>query len=166
MNPIRARSKRPVKPILKAKRPVLYVGGGVILSNANKELTELAEKLTIPVTMTLMGLGGFPGTNPLSLGMLGMHGSYASNMAVAKSDLLIAVGARFDDRVTGRLDAFAPHAKIIHIDIDPTSISKNVEVDIPIVADCKNALQAMNNWFDNSNDFDAKTSCRQTSTLD
>ena len=143
------------KAYLKAKRPVLYVGGGVILANASKELTELAEKTQTPVTMTLMGLGGFPGSNPLSMGMLGMHGSYASNMMVAKSDLLIAVGARFDDRVTGRLDAFAPHAKIIHIDIDPTSISKNVEVDIPIVADCKQALLAMNSWFDNSNDFDA-----------
>ena len=143
------------KAYLKAKRPVLYVGGGVILSNANKELTELAEKTQTPVTMTLMGLGGFPGTNPLSMGMLGMHGSYASNMMVAKSDLLIAVGARFDDRVTGRLDAFAPHAKIIHIDIDPTSISKNVGVDIPIVADCKHALLAMNSWFDHSKDFDA-----------
>lgn len=142
---------------LKAKRPVLYVGGGVILSNANKELTELAEKMHTPVTMTLMGLGGFPGTSPLSLGMLGMHGSYAANMAVAKSDLLIAVGARFDDRVTGRLDAFAPHADIIHIDIDPTSISKNVEVDIPIVADCKHALQAMNSWFASSKDFSTKT---------
>ncbi|HEB69159.1 MAG TPA: acetolactate synthase large subunit, partial [Desulfobulbus sp.] len=143
------------KAFLKAKRPVLYIGGGVILSNANKELTELAEKMTTPVTMTLMGLGGFPGTNPLSLGMLGMHGSYASNMAVAKSDLLIAVGARFDDRVTGRLDAFAPHAEIIHIDIDPTSISKNVGVDIPIVADCKHALRAMNSWLDDSREFDA-----------
>ena len=142
------------KACLKAKRPVLYIGGGVILSNANKELTELAEKLSVPVAMTLMGLGGFPGTNPLSLGMLGMHGSYASNMAVAKSDLLIAVGARFDDRVTGRLDAFAPHAEIIHIDIDPTSISKNVDVDIPIVADCKHALRAMNSWFDDSKEFD------------
>ncbi|MEA2116071.1 MAG: biosynthetic-type acetolactate synthase large subunit [Thermodesulfobacteriota bacterium] len=142
------------KAFLRAKRPVLYVGGGVILANASKELTELAEKTQTPVTMTLMGLGGFPGSNSLSMGMLGMHGSYASNMMVAKSDLLIAVGARFDDRVTGRLDAFAPHAKIIHIDIDPTSISKNVEVDIPIVADCKQALQAMNSWFDNSNDYD------------
>jgi len=146
------------KAILSAKRPVLYVGGGVILSNSSNEVTELAEKLSVPVTMTLMGLGGFPGTNPLSLGMLGMHGSYASNMAVAKSDLLIAVGARFDDRVTGRLDAFAPHAKIIHIDIDPTSISKNVGVDIPIVADCKAALQGMNTWFDKSADFDPKKS--------
>ncbi len=119
------------KPILKAKNPVLYVGGGVILSNASEELTELARKLNIPVTMTLMGLGGFPGTDPLSMGMLGMHGSYTANMAVAKCDLLIAVGARFDDRVTGRLDAFAPDAKIIHIDIDPTSISKNVEGGYP-----------------------------------
>jgi acetolactate synthase-1/2/3 large subunit len=135
------------KEILKAKQPVLYVGGGVILSDSNEELTELAKKLNIPVTMTLMGLGGFPGRDPLSMGMLGMHGSYTANMAVAKSDLLIAVGARFDDRVTGRVDAFAPHAKIIHIDIDPTSISKNVTVDIPIVADCKHALTAMNNWF-------------------
>ena len=143
------------KAMLKAKRPILYIGGGVILSNANKELTELAKKLTIPVTMTLMGLGGFPGTDPLSLGMLGMHGSYAANMSVAKSDLLIAVGARFDDRVTGRLDAFAPHAKIIHIDIDPTSISKNVEVDIPIVADCKHALRAMNSWFDDYQEFNS-----------
>ena len=135
------------REILKAKQPVLYVGGGVILSNSNEELTDLAKKLNIPVTMTLMGLGGFPGRDPLSMGMLGMHGSYTSNMAVAKSDLLIAVGARFDDRVTGRIDAFAPHAKIIHIDIDPTSISKNVDVDIPIVADCKHALAAMNTWF-------------------
>ncbi len=136
------------KEILKAKNPVLYVGGGVILSNSNEELTELATKLNIPVTMTLMGLGGFPGSNDLSMGMLGMHGSYTANMAVAKCDLLIAVGARFDDRVTGRIDAFAPHAKIIHIDIDPTSISKNVAVDIPIVADCKHALTAMNSWLD------------------
>ncbi|MHB8789412.1 MAG: biosynthetic-type acetolactate synthase large subunit [Desulfobulbaceae bacterium] len=149
------------KAILAAKRPVLYVGGGVILSNSSKELTELAHKLSAPVTMTLMGLGGFPGTDPQSLGMLGMHGSYAANMSVAKSDLLIAVGARFDDRVTGRLDAFAPHAKVIHIDIDPTSISKNVKVDIPIVADCKAALQAMNAWFDKSQDFDAAASAEK-----
>ncbi len=144
------------KACLRAKRPVLYVGGGVILSDGHSELTSLAKELNIPVTMTLMGLGAFPGNDPLSMGMLGMHGSYASNMAVAKSDLLIAVGSRFDDRVTGRLDAFAPHAKIIHIDIDPTSISKNVTVDIPIVADCRLALQAMNSWFDNYKDFDRK----------
>ncbi|HHO47104.1 MAG TPA: biosynthetic-type acetolactate synthase large subunit [Desulfobacteraceae bacterium] len=149
------------KAILNAKQPVLYIGGGVILSNANKEVTELAEKIQAPVTMTLMGLGGFPGTNSLSMGMLGMHGSYAANMSVAKSDLLIAVGARFDDRVTGRLDAFAPHAKIIHIDIDPTSISKNVKVDIPIVADCRIALREMNAWFDRSPDFDAQASAEK-----
>jgi acetolactate synthase-1/2/3 large subunit len=144
------------KEILKAKKPVIYAGGGVILSNSSEELTELATKLNIPVTMTLMGLGAFPGTHKLSMGMLGMHGTYYANMAVSQSDLLIAVGARFDDRVTGRLDAFAPHAKIIHIDIDPTSISKNVKVDIPIVADCKHALTAMNRWFDVQEDFKEK----------
>ena len=104
--------------------------------------------------MTLMGLGGFPGTDPLSMGMLGMHGTYYSNMAVAQCDMLIAVGARFDDRVTGRIDAFAPHAKIIHIDIDPSSISKNVKVDIPIVADCKHALTGMNAWIDQAENVD------------
>ncbi|MEE4241204.1 MAG: biosynthetic-type acetolactate synthase large subunit [Desulfopila sp.] len=134
--------------IRQAKQPVLYVGGGVILSDANRELTELATKLNIPVTMTLMGLGAFPGTHNLSMGMLGMHGSYTANMAVAESDLLIAVGARFDDRVTGKLDEFATKAKVIHIDIDPTSISKNVKVDVPIVADCKAALTAINKFFD------------------
>jgi acetolactate synthase-1/2/3 large subunit len=144
------------KAILKAKKPVIYAGGGVIASNSNKELTELAKKLNIPVTMTLMGLGGFPGTDKLSMGMLGMHGTYFSNMAVSQCDLLIAVGARFDDRVTGKIDEFAPYAKIIHVDIDPTSISKNVSVDIPIVADCKHALTAMNRWIDVSEDFDKK----------
>ncbi|NLX19171.1 MAG: biosynthetic-type acetolactate synthase large subunit [Desulfobulbus sp.] len=138
---------------IKAKRPVLYVGGGVILSGAHEELRRFATRLNIPVTMTLMGLGGFPGTDPLSLGMLGMHGSYAANMSVAKSDLLIAIGSRFDDRVTGRLDAFAPQADIIHIDIDPSSISKNVGVDIPLVADCKLALEAINEWLDKAADF-------------
>jgi len=142
--------------MLKAQRPVIYAGGGVILSDSNEELTELARRLNIPVTMTLMGLGGFPGTDQLSMGMLGMHGTYFANMAVANCDLLIAVGARFDDRVTGRVDAFAPHAEIIHIDIDPSSISKNVRVDIPIVADCKNALNAINAWFARSSEFDAK----------
>ena len=140
--------------ILKAKRPVLYIGGGVIAANANEEVTELARKLSIPVTMTLMGLGGYPGTDPLSMGMLGMHGTYYANMAVAGCDLLIAIGARFDDRVTGRVDAFAPEAEIIHIDIDPSSISKNVEVDIPIVADCRQAVAAINAWFNRAKDFD------------
>ena len=141
------------KLIQKSKKPVFYVGGGVILSNASNELTELAKKLNIPVTMTLMGLGAYPGTDDLSLGMLGMHGTYVANMAVAHSDLLISVGARFDDRVTGKLTDFAANAKIVHIDIDPTSISKNVLVDIPIVADCKKALAAMSHWFDNESSF-------------
>ena len=142
------------KTIFKAKKPVFYVGGGVIAANAWDELTELARSLDIPVTMTLMGLGGFPGTDSLSMGMLGMHGTYYSNMAVANCDVLIAVGARFDDRVTGKISAFAPHAKIIHIDIDPTSISKNVKVDIPIVADCKHALAAMNDYIKRNDSFD------------
>jgi acetolactate synthase I/II/III large subunit len=144
------------RAILRARKPVIYAGGGVIAANAHEELTELARGLDLPVTMTLMGLGGFPGTDPLSLGMLGMHGTYYANMAVAESDLLIAVGSRFDDRVTGRVDAFAPHAKIIHIDIDPTSISKNVQVDIPIVADCKHALTAINTWFSRHDGFKAE----------
>ena len=133
--------KKAVEIILKAKRPVLYTGGGVILSDAADELKTLAEKLHIPVTNTLMGLGGFPGTHPLFLGMLGMHGTYAANMAVTNTDCLIAVGARFDDRVTGKIDEFAPYAKIIHIDIDPTSISKNVRVDVPIVGDVQSVLR-------------------------
>jgi acetolactate synthase-1/2/3 large subunit len=132
--------QRAVKLILKSRKPVLYVGGGIISSNASKELTLFAEKLGIPVAMTLMGLGSFPGNHPLSLGMLGMHGTYWANMAVMESDLLIAIGSRFDDRVTGKIEAFAPQAKIIHIDIDPTSISKNVRVDLPIVGDCKRIL--------------------------
>jgi acetolactate synthase-1/2/3 large subunit len=144
------------KEIRKAKKPVIYAGGGVIASNSNEELTELATKLNMPVTMTLMGLGAFPGTHKLSMGMLGMHGTYFANMAVSKCDLLIAIGARFDDRVTGKLEEFAPYAKIIHVDIDPTSISKNVKVDIPIVADCKYALTAINRWFDVQDDFNGK----------
>ncbi|MEJ5329469.1 MAG: biosynthetic-type acetolactate synthase large subunit [Desulfobaccales bacterium] len=137
--------RRALDLILEAKQPVLYTGGGIIHSNASEELIKFAEALQIPVTSTLMGLGGFPGIHPLWMGMLGMHGTYCANMAVANSDVLIAVGARFDDRVTGRLDAFAPHAKIIHIDIDPSSISKNVVVDIPIVGDCRDALHQLNN---------------------
>ena len=156
VNPHPNQVEKACRACLKAKRPVFYTGGGVILSGANEELTRLAKRLNVPVTMTLMGLGGFPGSEPLSLGMLGMHGSYAANMSVAKSDVLIAVGSRFDDRVTGRLDAFAPQAKIIHIDIDPSSISKNVKVDIPIVADCKLALAAMNAWLDTSSEFNGE----------
>ena len=133
--------KRAFNEILRAKKPLIYSGGGVISSNSSRELVDLAHKLQIPVTTTLMGLGGFPGTDSLSLGMLGMHGTYRANMAVTNCDLLIAIGARFDDRVTGDINKFAPLAKIIHVDIDPTSISKNVRVDIPIVGDLKDILK-------------------------
>ncbi len=129
--------------IAKSKRPVLYVGGGTILSNASAELTAFARKTNIPVTTTLHGLGAFPETDELSLGMLGMHGTWYSNTAVHYSDLLIAVGSRFDDRVTGKTDAFAPEAKKIHIDVDPSNISKNVKVDVPIVGDVKRVLQQL-----------------------
>jgi len=145
--------ERACRLIMESRQPVFYVGGGVILSGGSDELTELAKKLNIPVTMTLMGLGSFPGNHELSMGMLGMHGTYTANMAVAECDLLIAVGARFDDRVTGKLDEFATKAKVIHIDIDPTSISKNVKVDVPIIADCREALKAMNRVFDTEADF-------------
>ncbi len=131
------------KAINKSKRPVLYVGGGVISANASEELRALAEKAHIPVTMTLMGLGSYDQTRPESLDMLGMHGSAYANFAVQECDLLIAVGSRFDDRVTGKLATFAPNAKIIHIDIDPASISKNVHVDIPVVGDAKPILAAL-----------------------
>lgn len=127
--------------IAKSRKPVILSGGGVIHSGGYKEVKELAEYTQIPVTETLMGLGGFPGTHPLSLGMLGMHGTYYANMAIQNSDLIVSIGARFDDRVTGKVDSFAPNAKIIHIDIDPTSIRKNVRVDIPIVGDVKLVLR-------------------------
>jgi len=130
--------------IAKAKKPLIIAGGGVISSDASKELREFAETTGVPVTMTMMGLGGFPGSHKLSLGMLGMHGTYYANKSVQESDLLIAIGMRFDDRVTGKIDAFAPNAKIIHIDIDPTSIRKNVRVDLPIVGDVKRVLTVMN----------------------
>nr|WP_235181285.1 biosynthetic-type acetolactate synthase large subunit [Thermodesulfobacterium commune] len=126
-----------------AERPVLMLGGGIISANASEEARKLAEKLKLPVVMTLMGLSAFPGDHEQSLGMLGMHGTYYANMAVANCDVLLAVGVRFDDRVTGKVDAFAPGAKIIHIDIDPSSIQKNVKVDVPIVADCKRALKRL-----------------------
>ncbi|MFA6078316.1 MAG: biosynthetic-type acetolactate synthase large subunit [Candidatus Omnitrophota bacterium] len=136
--------KRAVKAIEQSKRPVLYVGGGVISSDASEELKELAVKNEIPVTMTLLGLGAFPMTHKLALGMLGMHGTAYANHSIMESDLIIAVGARFDDRVTGKVDEFAPHAKVIHIDIDPASVSKSVDVDIPIVGDAKNILSKIN----------------------
>ncbi|MFH0828261.1 MAG: biosynthetic-type acetolactate synthase large subunit, partial [Candidatus Omnitrophota bacterium] len=135
--------KKAVKYIAQSKRPVIYAGGGIISSAANIELKEFAEKIQAPVTWTLMGIGGFPATHKLALGMLGMHGTAYANHSIMNSDLIIAVGARFDDRVTGRLDAFAPSAKIIHIDIDPSSISKNVKVDVPIVGDAKNVLSQL-----------------------
>ncbi|MCC8180457.1 MAG: biosynthetic-type acetolactate synthase large subunit, partial [Planctomycetes bacterium] len=126
--------------INESERPVLYVGGGVISSDASEYVRLSAEKANLPVTPTLMGLGAFPYDSPLSLGMLGMHGTFYANKAVMSCDLLIAVGARFDDRVTGKVAAFAPHAKVIHIDIDPTSVSKNVKVDLPVIGSAKNIL--------------------------
>lgn len=135
--------EKAAKLIVQAHKPLIYAGGGVIIANASKELTTLAQKYSIPVTTTLMGLGGFPGDHPLFLGMLGMHGTFQANMAVTNCDLLIAVGARFDDRVTGKVEKFSPHSQKIHIDIDPTSIAKNVLVDIPIVGDAKNVLRSL-----------------------
>jgi acetolactate synthase-1/2/3 large subunit len=135
--------RRAADLICEAHRPVIYAGGGVITAGAHEELRTLAEMTGFPVTMTLMGLGGFPGTHPLSLGMLGMHGTYRANMAVHESDLLLAIGARFDDRVTGPVEDFAPAAKIVHVDIDPTSIQKNIQVDIPIVGDARDTLKKL-----------------------
>jgi len=132
--------KRAAKIIENASCPVIYAGGGVIISGGHPEVRKLAESQRIPVTMTLLGLGGFPGTHELSLGMLGMHGTYAANMAISECDVLIAIGARFDDRVTGKIEEFAPNASIIHIDIDPSAISKNVKVNLPIVGDVRNVL--------------------------
>jgi len=129
--------------INKAKKPVFYVGGGVISGNAAKELTALARKANVPVTTTLMGLGAFPETDPLALRMLGMHGSVAANRAVSACDLLVAIGARFDDRVTGKISEFAPHAKKAHIDIDPSAIDKSVLADIPVVGHVKEVLKAL-----------------------
>jgi acetolactate synthase-1/2/3 large subunit len=147
-NPTVEGNKRQIKQaaeaIAAAKRPVAYIGGGVILSNASREILEFAEITKVPVTHTLMGIGGFPGTHPLSLGMLGMHGTYYANMAIHNSDLIVAIGARFDDRVTGKVEGFAPEAKIIHIDVDPTSIRKNVRVDIPVVGDVKHVMVEIN----------------------
>ena len=135
--------KRAVKMLQRAKRPMIYTGGGVILGNASESLTELTRALAYPITNTLMGLGGFPATDPLFVGMLGMHGTYEANMAMHHCDVLFAVGARFDDRVTGNIEKFCPNAKIVHIDIDPASISKNVKVDIPIVGCVANVLKTM-----------------------
>ena len=134
--------------IKKARKPAIFAGGGVILSGASEELTRFARHTRIPVTTSLMGLGGFPGSDPLWLGMIGMHGTYRANMSVSTSDLLISVGVRFDDRVTGKTDTFAPDAKIVHIDIDPTSIRKNIPVTVPVVGDCKASLALLNDLIE------------------
>jgi acetolactate synthase-1/2/3 large subunit len=131
-----------------AKRPLIFAGGGVILSGGADELTRLARRTGAPVTTSLMGLGAFPGDDPLFLGMLGMHGTYAANMSTGACDLLLGVGVRFDDRVTGKTDAFAAQATIVHIDIDPTSIRKNVPVGVPVVGDCRTSLQRLNALLD------------------
>ncbi len=133
-----------VELIKKAKKPLILAGGGVILSKAADELRKFAEAIESPVTTTLMGLGGFPTGTPKWLGMIGMHGTYRANMASGNCDLMIAIGVRFDDRVTGKIDAFAPKAKIVHIDIDPTSIRKNIPVAIPVVGDCRQTLEMLN----------------------
>jgi len=135
--------KKAAEAIKKSEKPIIYAGGGIISSGASVELVQLAQQADIPVTTTLMGLGVFPEDDELSLGMLGMHGTRYANYAISEADLIIAIGARFDDRVTGNISEFAPHAKIIHLDIDPTAISKNVRVDIPIVGDAKNILSQL-----------------------
>ena len=142
--------RRALNLILGAKRPMIYSGGGVILSGADRELTEFTQKLGFPITNTLMGLGGYPGTDKQFVGMLGMHGTYEANMGMHECDVLIAIGVLFDDRVTGDVKHFCPQAKIIHIDIDPSSISKTVRVDVPIVGDIKHVLTDMNRELDNS----------------
>ncbi|MCI0488241.1 MAG: biosynthetic-type acetolactate synthase large subunit [Blastocatellia bacterium] len=135
--------KRAVSKICEATRPILYVGGGVIHSNGSEELLELAERLNLPVTPTLMGLGCFPAGHTLCLGMLGMHGTYAANMAISESDVIVAIGVRFDDRVTGALEKFAPQAEIVHVDVAPSSISKNVRAHFPIVGDARSVIRQM-----------------------
>lgn len=137
----RGQIKRAVKTLLEAKRPVIYSGGGIIIDNAADSLVSVARKLNFPVTNTLMGLGGYPGTDPQFIGMLGMHGTFEANTAMHHADVIFAVGARFDDRVTNEIEKFCPAATIIHVDIDPTSVSKNVVADIPIVGTCTSVLK-------------------------
>jgi len=145
--------KRAVDLIATAKKPMIYSGGGAILANADKELTVFTRNLGFPITNTLMGLGAYPGTDKQFVGMLGMHGTYEANMAMHQCDVLIAIGARFDDRVTGDLEQFCPSAKIIHIDVDPSSISKNIPVDIPIVGDVKHVLRELIALLDSRKDL-------------
>ena len=136
--------KKAAELIANSQRPILYSGGGSVIGNASKELREFTRRLGFPITQTLMGLGAYPGTDELSIGMLGMHGTYEANMAMHGSDCVVAIGARFDDRITANLEKFCPSAKFIHIDIDPSQISKNVVADIPIVGQVKQVLQALN----------------------
>ncbi len=156
--------KKALKSLIEAKKPVLYVGGGAVISSAHEHILELADKLNLPVVSTLMGLGAFPGTHKNSLGMLGMHGTYEANMAMHEADLIFGIGVRFDDRTTNNLEKYCPNAKVMHIDIDPSSISKNVKVDLPIVGsaekvlttmlgllaeqDCSNDEAAITKWWD------------------
>jgi len=135
--------RKAVDLMLSARQPVLYTGGGVVLGDASETLTKLTRMLNFPITNTLMGLGGYPASDPQFLGMLGMHGTYEANMAMHHADVVIAIGARFDDRVTGNVEKFCPDAKIIHVDVDPSSISKNVVVDVPIVGQVDNVLRGM-----------------------
>ncbi|EIU7613726.1 acetolactate synthase 3 large subunit [Vibrio vulnificus] len=135
--------KKALKALLEAKKPVLYIGGGAIISGAHESILKLAETLNLPVVSTLMGLGAFPGNHKNALGMLGMHGKYEANMAMHNADLIFGVGVRFDDRTTNNLEKYCPNAKIMHIDIDPSSISKNVKVDLPIVGSAEQVLETM-----------------------
>ncbi len=140
--------RKVVDLIKKSKKPVIFAGGGIILSGAADVLIEFSRKTQIPVTASLMGLGAIPGTDPLWLGMPGMHGTYRANMSIGEADLLIAAGVRFDDRVTGKVEEFAKHAEIVHIDIDPTSIHKNIPVSVPVVGDCKKTFMHLNRLID------------------
>lgn len=135
--------KKAAQLLSNAEKPLVYAGGGIILGEAWNELTALVERLNVPITTTIMGLGGFPESKPQALGMLGMHGNYSANMAISECDVLLAVGARFDDRITGRLDKFSPYSRKIHVDIDPSCIGKNVPVEVPIVGDVKSILPAL-----------------------
>ena len=154
LTPHRRQAARAAEMLMSAKRPLIYAGGGVISSGAADELLRLAELLNIPVVNTLMGLGGFPGTHRLFLGMLGMHGLYRANMATQHADLIMAVGARFDDRVTGQLSRFAPKARFVHIDVDSSSIHKILDADVPLVADARQALSAILETLGGAPDYD------------
>ncbi|KRG33969.1 acetolactate synthase 3 catalytic subunit [Psychrobacter sp. P11F6] len=173
--------KKAVETLLAAKRPIIYSGGGVVLGNAHKELTNLAHRLNLPVTNTLMGLGAFPGSDSQFLGMLGMHGTYEANMTMHHADVILAVGARFDDRVTNNVKKFCPNATIIHIDIDPTSISKTINAHIPIVGDVKSVLtdiieivgedkeleqQALLDWWSQINEWRKRHGLRYDTSTD